>query len=236
MSLIGKKFGELTVIKATSKRYKGRSIIWLCRCSCGSFIEVVTYVLKWPIRSTRSCGCVRKPNDISGLKFERLTAIKDTGKRKGGDVIWRCRCDCGKFVEVRASSLRCDRTKSCGCLQKDILVSRALPSGEAAFNIIYSSYRSNAKQRDRSFELNKAQFRKLTKGNCTYCGVTPTSIKAEGNGSYIYNGIDRIDNAKGYTEENCCTCCANCNGMKECLSVEEFLSHTKRICDHQAED
>lgn len=53
--------------------------------------------------------------DISGQKFNRLTAIKPIGKYKSGNVIWQCRCDCGNICEVEGSILRRFKQKSCGC-------------------------------------------------------------------------------------------------------------------------
>jgi 5-methylcytosine-specific restriction endonuclease McrA len=42
--------------------------------------------------------------------------------------------------------------------------------------------------------------------------------------TFLYSGIDRKDNEKGYTEENCVPCCKRCNGIKgEWLSYEEML-------------
>lgn len=43
--------------------------------------------------------------DISGQKFNRLTAIKPVGKYKSGNTIWLCRCDCGNLCEVEGSLL-----------------------------------------------------------------------------------------------------------------------------------
>lgn len=37
-------------------------------------------------------------------------------------VCWKCLCDCGKYVTVRAGELRHGDTKSCGCLQKEIAI------------------------------------------------------------------------------------------------------------------
>lgn len=37
---------------------------------------------------------------------------------------------------------------------------------------------------------------------CTYCGMTHSSG---------VNGLDRIDNSKGHTKENCVPCCRECN-------------------------
>jgi len=62
-----------------------------------------------------------KPKNLIGKKFNRLTVIEDTGKRKNGSVVWLCQCDCGKFCEVNGGSLTRTNhpTKSCGCLKKE---------------------------------------------------------------------------------------------------------------------
>jgi len=56
--------------------------------------------------------------DISGKKFERLTAVCEQG-RKHGNVVWKCLCDCGNEVFTVASALITGHTKSCGCYAKD---------------------------------------------------------------------------------------------------------------------
>ena len=62
-----------------------------------------------------------KPKNIIGKKFNRLTVLEDTGKRKNGSVIWLCQCDCGNICEINGGGLT--RTnhpiKSCGCLKKE---------------------------------------------------------------------------------------------------------------------
>lgn len=55
---------------------------------------------------------------------------------------------------------------------------------------------------------------------CSYCG-------GESNG-----GIDRIDNALGYTLSNSTPCCEVCNHMKWNLTKSKFLNHAKRIANH----
>lgn len=57
--------------------------------------------------------------DLSGQKFNRLTAIKRVGKDKNR-VVWECICDCGNKCNVTSTSLISGNTKSCGCLTKDI--------------------------------------------------------------------------------------------------------------------
>lgn len=54
--------------------------------------------------------------DITGRRFGRLTVIGIAGRDNHRQVIWRCRCDCGKEANVRGYSLRSGNTQSCGCL------------------------------------------------------------------------------------------------------------------------
>mgnify|MGYP007005325080 CR=1 FL=1 len=58
------------------------------------------------------------PVDIRGKVFGELTAIEPTGLRRGGRIVWRCRCTCGAEVFVPAKELRSGNTKSCGHLKK----------------------------------------------------------------------------------------------------------------------
>lgn len=59
-------------------------------------------------------------NDLTNLKFGRLTVISLCGKSKRNDNMWLCRCDCGNGKVVKAYNLTSGHTKSCGCLTKDI--------------------------------------------------------------------------------------------------------------------
>ena len=53
-------------------------------------------------------------------KFGRLFVIrKDTITDKKHNVYWKCRCECGKIVSVRASDLVRGHSNSCGCYHKD---------------------------------------------------------------------------------------------------------------------
>ena len=67
-----------------------------------------------------------KINDISGKLFGRLTVICDSGKRaKSGDVIWSCVCSCGNKKDVVSTNLKHSKTRSCGCLAKELSGERA---------------------------------------------------------------------------------------------------------------
>ena len=59
-----------------------------------------------------------KAKDIAGLRFGNLTALESTGKSDRNDYVWRCRCACGREVEVPATRLLTGNTSSCGCLKE----------------------------------------------------------------------------------------------------------------------
>lgn len=46
-------------------------------------------------------------------------------------VHWLCFCSCGKYTVVRAAILRSGHTRSCGCLQKEVTISRSTKHGHA---------------------------------------------------------------------------------------------------------
>ena len=62
--------------------------------------------------------------DITGCRFNRLTAIKFIKKIRSlyGDLIsyWMFKCDCGKECLIAKNSVTSEGTKSCGCLMKEM--------------------------------------------------------------------------------------------------------------------
>ena len=58
----------------------------------------------------------------------------------------------------------------------------------------------------------------------------------DNNGDYVYNGIDRIDNNKGYTIDNIVPCCAKCNYAKGKLTLQEFKELIEGIYNHRFND
>lgn len=106
-----------------------------------------------------------------------------------------------------------------------------LPLGEASFNALFVKYKRVAKLRGYSFDLSKEEFRKLSKGLCYYCGQEPCQVfyRSTHNGTYTYNGIDRLDNDLGYFSANCVACCKICNSMKSNISASDFIDRIAKI-------
>ena len=50
-----------------------------------------------------------------GQRFGKLTVIGDSGQRRGGSILWRCICDCGRETFVKRYQLTSGAVTDCGC-------------------------------------------------------------------------------------------------------------------------
>ncbi|USL89529.1 transcription factor [Bacillus phage vB_BceP_LY3] len=55
-----------------------------------------------------------KKIDLTGKVFGRLTVISEADK-KGIQIRWNVKCECGSTFIVRGCDLRTGNTNSCGC-------------------------------------------------------------------------------------------------------------------------
>lgn len=62
-----------------------------------------------------------RPDDFTGEKFGRLTAVNRAENDKNGSARWKCICDCGNHTIVAARDLKRGHTTSCGCLFDEIV-------------------------------------------------------------------------------------------------------------------
>lgn len=66
--------------------------------------------------------------DLTGQKFGRWTVIERSipryNKKGGVEGMWRCVCDCGTQRIVLQASLINGKSKSCGCLNREITSSK----------------------------------------------------------------------------------------------------------------
>lgn len=165
----------------------------------------------------------RKVMDLTGKKFGKSTIIKRSYPNKNGHLMWLCKCDCGTEKIIEGNHLRSGHTKSCGCLQS----LQKLTPELASMRQLINGYKKGAKKRGYSYELTEEQFAELTQKNCYYCGAKPKGHY----GKYIYSGIDRIDNDKGYVMDNVVPCCKFCNRKKSNLTLQEFKNWIKKVSD-----
>lgn len=119
--ITGQRFGKLTVLKLSETRLHDKPC-WDCLCDCGNSKIANGCVLR--MGKLTSCGCNQyqgNPVDITGQKFNRLTAISHSGnKNKHNGLLWNFVCDCGNTIEQEAYPVTSGTTKSCGCYAKEV--------------------------------------------------------------------------------------------------------------------
>ena len=95
--------------------------------------------------------------------------------------------------------------------------------------------------------LTYEDFYRLSQLPCHYCDLPPartynvgakessyySSSHQRQDGDFVFNGLDRINSAKGHTLDNVVPCCTKCNYMKMDQTVEEFYAHCERILQHR---
>jgi len=248
-NLTGMEFGWIKVIKKVGENDK-KQYLYLCKCQCGNeFIRASS-----DIRRLTCCyNCRNKKRSLDknkleiGKKYGLLTIINIYFINNEPNLKCWAICECGEEGEYSLTSILNGHTKSCGCLNKGLKEYRLskgikiggnfLPSGEADFNHTYNSYIKRAKRDGIEFCLSKELFSDVTSLSCYYCGKPPRNYITNvfRNGFYAHNGIDRLDNSKGYVLGNIVPCCSDCNFMKHIRSEQEFLLWVKKIHNYQKE-
>lgn len=69
--------------------------------------------------------------DLSGRRFGRWTVLGSAGNNRWGHRTWLCLCDCpcGTRAVVCGNDLRRGRSKSCGCLKRELTRKRSTKHG-----------------------------------------------------------------------------------------------------------
>lgn len=141
--------------------------------------------------------------NIVGQRFGRLVAVKDLGySPRYGNSLWLCTCDCGNTVTVTLSHLGKD-TNSCGCLRKDLYTTHGGSRG--ANNRLYRIWIG---MKTRCYRKTYHQFADYGGRGIAVCpewlhdfGAFQAWALSHGYNDALT--IDRIDNDKGYSPDNC---------------------------------
>lgn len=142
---------------------------------------------------------------LEGQLFGRLTVIRRAGSR-GGRVTWACMCECGSTVEVVSHALTSGHTKSCGCWKDERNRGTPPKHGHARRGIkLTTTYKTWQAMMTRCYNAKVKSFKDYGGRGITVCDgwhlfenfLAYMGERPEG------MTLDRIDNDKGYTPDNC---------------------------------
>jgi len=142
------------------------------------------------------------------------------------------KCDCGEIFTCRENQI----PNRYGCISCPHSKSRIETVQKQAnglkhvglINRLLKDYRAGAVKRGYEFSLEFDEFTSLLSGNCVYCGAEPYVHEYEKQymqvteEPYKHNGIDRINPNKGYSFDNCVSCCSKCNYAKHEMTIDEY--------------
>lgn len=158
----------------------------------------------------KNVGCLHIDDiDLSSIDKNRIYFI--------------CTCNvCGSKLRIRNDGIENKRDVPCckNCIGKwRAKHFEELYKDKPAkiYRVKCTHFRTNAILRNIPFNLTVDDVAEICSKPCFYCGK-PCCL-----------GIDRIDNSKGYTVDNCVPCCGCCNKMKMDLELSFFLEQIVKI-------
>lgn len=236
--VVGTRFGRWTVASAPvweptpGARYAERAL-YECVCDCGTRRMLLERNL---VYRSRSCGCARDESIAAlsgttrtgnypttqipiGTRFSRFVTIGETYMEvRGNGRRWSvvdCHCDCGTERTVAAANLRNGNSKSCGCLQRDMMsemltthgATRAL-RGKVDDPVAARLYRIFRGMVDRCTRPSNPAYRRYGGRGITVCAEWAADFEtfrtwALDHGYADDLECDRIDPDRGYGPDNC---------------------------------
>lgn len=217
IDLSGRSAGYWTVLFRNGVTPDGKMPLWRCRCQCGAERDVRAGNIRNGL--TKSCGCMkpspkvfRKPVS-EGEKYGRLLVLK---RLPGSEVL--CRCVCGSERAYKVGNLSTGKSKSCGCLRREMTADKSFRHGM----IQHPAHRSWASAKDRCRNSNNQDFHLYGGRGITFAvgwehfkdfwlDMGPTWFKG--------GTLDRIDGNLGYEPGNCRWITIQAQQSNKCTNV-----------------
>jgi len=91
--------------------------------------------------------------------------------------------------------------------------------------VSFARYKQRAEKKKLDFTITEEMFTQEIMKDCYLCGKQNTGTH--------HNGLDRVDNTKGYVLENVRSCCGNCNYLKNDYNYDVVIEKCKRIYENK---
>jgi len=143
--------------------------------------------------------------DLTGLRFDRWTVVGYVFSRNG-KAHWNCRCECGTSREVAGGNLRGGLSRSCGCLNLEVVRQQHVTHGENRGGRRTSEYTTWKSMRQRCTNPKEQGYRYYGARGISICerwGSFKNFLADMGRRPGPGYSIDRIDNDGNYEAENC---------------------------------
>lgn len=140
--------------------------------------------------------------DMEGKVFGKWTVLRRLENDKHGNSSWLCRCECGEERAVLGARLRSGKSQTCGCTRA-LSMLQANTTHDGTHHPLYKTWKG---MKERCY----------LESNRSYAdyggrGITVCSTWLEDFWAFVRDmgprpkgtTLDRVDNAKGYSPENC---------------------------------
>lgn len=224
-NLVGMKFNMLTVVRKSDKK-SSRGVVWLCKCDCGGFKDVVSSELK--IGNVKSCGCIKRIGLEVGQKSKKSTSINHSCP------------SCNIIFKVKPSRLKRSSYVCCSMACREKYLSRnphfrgnskIRSEIERFFDEKATRLKMSAKKRGKYFDdlIDGGFLLNLWNNQNGKCFYSNANMSFDPKDKLRLISVDRIDNDLGYTSKNIVLCCYSFNAFKFNLNHSEVIEFIKLI-------
>lgn len=136
--------------------------------------------------------------DLTGHKYNKLTIVERRGSDKLGHPLWLCHCECGNYKICRGDKVKTGAIKSCGC-------NNPQQNHGLCHTKLYKVFDG---MKTRCYNKHCDRYKYYGARGIRICDEWLTDFVkfyswAMENGYKKGLTIDRIDNDKGYSPDNC---------------------------------